>query len=208
MPNSTPLPDAFFANPTEAAKKPVGAGPYQIEEYTPNQKVVLRKFADCGGAAPKGNVDQITFRIYKDFPNLLSAQLKMAVEFAQSQPLDAFREQAYRGSLIGSSVTRYIARSNTGDDDEGDRTHLRVRGQVHGDVFTAVDLDVHRVAVHRGNRTPHADTRGICGLGNAHGHQRGQAGGQEHLVECRLHGSRFPVYAVVTECIIDLQPES
>lgn len=71
------------------------------------------------------------FRVYKDFPNLLSPQLRMAVEFAQSQPLDAFREQAYRGSLIGSSVTRYLARSNQGlaDDDERKAARMLVEGE-------------------------------------------------------------------------------
>lgn len=65
------------------------------------------------------------FRIYKDFPNLLNQQQKMAVEFSQSQSLDAFREQAYRGSLIGSVVTQYLAKANIGDADDGDRAFVK-----------------------------------------------------------------------------------
>ena len=100
------------------------AGTLDAAKYGADNMEALQAMASDPESMLSLSSDQ-AFRIYKDFPNLLSAQLKMAVEFAQSQPLDAFREQAYRGSLIGSSVTRYIARSNTGDDDEGDRTHLR-----------------------------------------------------------------------------------
>ena len=100
------------------------AGTLDAAKYGADNMEALQAMASDPESMLSLSSDQ-AFRIYEDFPNLLSAQLKMAVEFAQSQPLDAFREQAYRGSLIGSSVTRYIARSNTGDDDEGDRTHLR-----------------------------------------------------------------------------------
>ncbi|GAB4059117.1 SNF2-related protein [Uliginosibacterium sediminicola] len=65
------------------------------------------------------------FRVFKDFPNLLNAQQRMAVEFAQSQPLDACREQAFRGSLIGSIVARYVAQSNIGESDDDHRKHVR-----------------------------------------------------------------------------------
>jgi len=76
-------------------------------------------------AAMLGMSADQAFRVYKDFPNLLNQQQKMAVEFAQSQSLDAFREQAYRGSLIGSVVTQYLAKANIGDADEGDRAFVK-----------------------------------------------------------------------------------
>ncbi|MEP7159517.1 MAG: ABC transporter substrate-binding protein [Dermatophilaceae bacterium] len=99
-----PLPDSFFADPAEAAKKPIGAGPYQLEEYTPNQRVVLKKFNDYGGAAEKGNVDQITFRIYKDsgaaYNDLLANNLDVTVEIPAGSLIDKTYEQELDGRFI------------------------------------------------------------------------------------------------------------
>ena len=76
------------------------------------------------------------FRIYKDFPNLLPDQMKMAVEFSQSQGLDAFREQAYRGSLIGSLVTQYLARANMDVDGDHDGDRATVKALVEREFAT------------------------------------------------------------------------
>lgn len=64
------------------------------------------------------------FAAYKRFPNLFNAQQRMAVEFSIGQPLDQFREQAYRGSLLGSMVTQYIARANVGNADSAERERI------------------------------------------------------------------------------------
>lgn len=70
------------------------------------------------------NVKQ-AFAAYKKYPNLFNAQQKTAVEFAISQPLDKYREQAYRGSLIGSLVAGYIAKASAGNADDAERARLK-----------------------------------------------------------------------------------
>ncbi|GMA39949.1 peptide ABC transporter substrate-binding protein [Mobilicoccus caccae] len=82
-----PQPDAFFANPEEFAKKPVGAGPYQVESYDQGRQAVLTKFADFSGERG-GNVDKITFRIYQDseaaYNDLLAGNLDVIDEIPSS----------------------------------------------------------------------------------------------------------------------------
>lgn len=59
------------------------------------------------------------------YPNLFGDHQLRAVLFAQAQPLDALQEQAYRGSLIGSMVTRFVARANQGDLDSTDQARIQ-----------------------------------------------------------------------------------
>jgi hypothetical protein len=75
------------------------------------------------------------FAAYKTYPNLLGTQQRMAVEFAMSQPLEKFREQAYRGSLIGSVVSGYTARANAGNAPDGNERD-RVRALVEREFAT------------------------------------------------------------------------
>ncbi len=101
-----PLPDSFFANPAEAAKKPIGAGPYQLAEYEYGSEspIVLKRFNDYGGAAEKGNVDQITFRIYKEseaaYNDLLADNLDVTVEIPAGSLIDKKYEQDLDGRYI------------------------------------------------------------------------------------------------------------
>ena len=64
------------------------------------------------------------FNVLKNYPNMIGEQQKMAIEFAISQPQEKFAEQAYRGSLIGSMVTSYIAKQTAGRAEATDRDAL------------------------------------------------------------------------------------
>lgn len=68
---------------------------------------------------------QQAINAFSTYPNLFNSQQTQAILFAKSQPLDSLREQAYRGSLLGSLVTKYIARANNRDTDSADREHVR-----------------------------------------------------------------------------------
>ncbi|WP_168581223.1 peptide ABC transporter substrate-binding protein [Gephyromycinifex aptenodytis] len=95
-----PQPDAFFANPEEFAKKPIGAGPYQVESYDQGRQAVLTKYADYAGDFG-GNVDKITFRIYQDaeaaYNDLLAGNLDVLDEI----PSSALVEKKYESDLPG-----------------------------------------------------------------------------------------------------------
>jgi SNF2 family DNA or RNA helicase len=75
------------------------------------------------------------FAAYKTYPNLLGTQQRMAVEFAMNQPAEKFREQAYRGSLVGSVVSGYTARANAGNAPDGNERD-RVRTLVEREFAT------------------------------------------------------------------------
>lgn len=61
-----PLPDAFFADQKAFEAKPIGAGPYKVDSWTPKQGAVLSKFEDYGGDGPAGELSKIQFKIYDD----------------------------------------------------------------------------------------------------------------------------------------------
>jgi len=100
---------SYHADPNDAALDPARFG---VESLSRLQSVL---------ESPDSML-QLThmqaFAAYKAYPSLFSAQQRMAVEFALSQPEDKFREQAYRGSLIGSVVNLAMARENAGNGDD------------------------------------------------------------------------------------------
>ncbi|MFH1984756.1 MAG: helicase-related protein [Pseudomonadota bacterium] len=67
------------------------------------------------------------FAVYKSWPELLSPLHKDAVEFAMSQPSDKFREQAFRGTIIGGLLGRLQANP---DDAERERLQALVVTEV------------------------------------------------------------------------------
>ncbi len=67
------------------------------------------------------------FAVFKSWPDLLSPLHKDAVEFAMSQPSDKFREQAYRGTIIGGLLGRLQANP---DDIERERLQNMVVAEI------------------------------------------------------------------------------
>lgn len=94
-----PQPDSFFEDPEEFAKNPVGAGPYQLTEWSSGQQAVLEKFADYGGGAAKGNLDKITFRIYDDEEAAYNDLLAGNLDTLDNLPASALVDQQYRTDL-------------------------------------------------------------------------------------------------------------
>lgn len=60
--------------------KPVGAGPYQVTEFQPDDRVVLKAFAGFHGGAPK--IKQIIVRIIPDATTRILELRKGSVDFA------------------------------------------------------------------------------------------------------------------------------
>jgi SNF2 family DNA or RNA helicase len=57
------------------------------------------------------------FKAWKKYPHLFNGLQSQAVEFAISQPADKYRDVAYRGSLLGSMVTKYAIGEDATDRD-------------------------------------------------------------------------------------------
>lgn len=93
-----PQPETFFDNPEEFAKKPVGAGPYQVESYDQGRQAVLTKFADYAGDFG-GNVDKITFRIYQDTEAAYNDLLAGNLDVIDDIPSSALVEKKYQSDL-------------------------------------------------------------------------------------------------------------
>jgi oligopeptide transport system substrate-binding protein len=59
----SPLPDAFFADPTGYGQKPVGNGPYQFVSWDHNAQVVTKSFANYQGVDKPKN-GGVVFKMY------------------------------------------------------------------------------------------------------------------------------------------------
>lgn len=94
-----PLPDSFFTDPEAYGKKPIGAGPFQVESNDATQ-IVLTKFADYAGAA-KPSIDKVTFRIYNDASAAYNAVVADQLDFTDVIPADQLVGDAWKTDLDG-----------------------------------------------------------------------------------------------------------
>lgn len=79
-------------------------------------------------SSPKGALSltaQQIFAVYKAFPDLLTPLQSASIEFAMSQAKDEYREQIYRGSIIGGMIARYQNSLNDGTAEDSDRIELQ-----------------------------------------------------------------------------------
>ena len=94
-----PLPDSFFKDPKAFEAKPIGAGPYKIDSWTPKQGAVLSKFDDYGGQAAAGHLKKIEFKIYDDekaaYVDLLAGNL----DLIDTLPTNALIGEQYKKDL-------------------------------------------------------------------------------------------------------------
>ena len=65
------------------------------------------------------------FSALKAWPDLFSGQQRDAIEFAMSQPSEKYREQVFRGTLIGSLLAKFHHKVQEGDYDPGDQLKLQ-----------------------------------------------------------------------------------
>lgn len=93
-----PQPDAFFADPAGFANKPIGAGPYQVTNYTQGQQAVLQKFDGYSGQFA-GQVNQITFRIYQDVGAAYNDLLAGNLDVLDEMPANALVGKKYQSDL-------------------------------------------------------------------------------------------------------------
>lgn len=79
-------------------------------------------------SSPKGalslTLDNL-FAAYKAYPDSLTPAQKEAVEFAISQPRGEYREQLFRGAVIGGMLARMSSKSDAGEDVTQDRAELQ-----------------------------------------------------------------------------------
>ncbi len=94
-----PLPDSFFKDPKAFEAKPIGAGPYEVVKYEPGKSAELKKFADYGGDAAKGNVENVNFRIYDDEEAAYNDLLAGNLDVLDTLPTSALVGEKYKTDL-------------------------------------------------------------------------------------------------------------
>lgn len=99
-------PEAFFADPEEFAKKPIGAGPFKVDSVS-STETVLSKFADYKGVAP-AKVDQVTFRVYSDPAAAYNDVVADNLDVVDQIPPDQLIGEAYKTDLDGRNGQRAI----------------------------------------------------------------------------------------------------
>jgi ABC-type transport system substrate-binding protein len=106
-------PTAVAADPQGFTTHPVGTGPFTLEEYTPNDKVVLKKFAkywkkdDAGNQLPY--LDELIVRPIPDTSQRLASLVKGDIQMYQSADTTTVIEGEKAGfkadKITGSSST-------------------------------------------------------------------------------------------------------
>ena len=74
------------------------------------------------------------FAAYKAFPDLMTPLQKNSVELAISQPQDKYREQIWRGSLVGGMISRYANLGQDPDNTDADSMRLEIQDLVAAEI--------------------------------------------------------------------------
>ncbi|MFW5468802.1 peptide ABC transporter substrate-binding protein [Knoellia sp. CPCC 206435] len=102
-----PQPDAFFADPKTFGDKPIGAGPYKVDAWTKNAEIKLSKFADYSGKT-KGNLDNITFKIYQDSNAAYADVQANALDVTDEVPASAQIDEKYKTDLPDRNLQKPV----------------------------------------------------------------------------------------------------
>lgn len=110
----------------EAAKNPVGTGPYQFDEWSRDNYLKLVAYEDYWQGEP--SIKEVEFRIIPEMSSRLSAFLSGEIDLFKNLPVDSVEqiEQAEDGSAreVSSSRRNYVALNNLS---EGPMQDVRVR---------------------------------------------------------------------------------
>jgi oligopeptide transport system substrate-binding protein len=99
-----PQPDSFFADPASFKTKPIGAGPYKVDEVSDTQ-IVLSKNAAYSGKNV-GKPDKITFRIYQDPSAAYQDVVAGNLDFTDIIPPDQLVGDAYKNDLPDRTLVK------------------------------------------------------------------------------------------------------
>jgi oligopeptide transport system substrate-binding protein len=117
-PAFAPQPASFFANPDSFKTKPIGAGPYKVDEVSDTQ-IVVSKNPTYSGKYP-GQADKITFRIYNDPSAAYADVVSGNLDFTDIIPPDQLVGDAYKSDLP-------------------DRTLVKPQGVIQAVAFSPID---------------------------------------------------------------------
>jgi oligopeptide transport system substrate-binding protein len=84
-----PLPEAFFADPEAAGKKPIGNGPYKADEdFVPGTGFTVSRYEDYAGDKA-GKADSVEFRVYSELDTAFTDLQGNNLDVLPDMPPDA-----------------------------------------------------------------------------------------------------------------------
>ncbi|HET9648370.1 MAG TPA: ABC transporter substrate-binding protein, partial [Microlunatus sp.] len=146
----SPMPDSFFKDPEAFAKKPIGAGPFQVDSIS-DTETVLTKFADYSGKY-KPSVDKVTFRVYNDDGAAYNDVVANNLDFTDVIPTDRLTGDLYKTELQdrnGIRDTGVIAATDFSSIDDNFKD-IRMRQALS----MAIDRDLINKQIFNGTRPP------------------------------------------------------
>ncbi|NYF97532.1 peptide ABC transporter substrate-binding protein [Janibacter cremeus] len=93
-----PQPDVFFDDPEAFGQEPVAAGPYKFDSWEKNKAINLSKFDDYSGEFG-GQVDKITFKIFKEQEAAYTALLGGQIDIIDALPANALIGDKFKSDL-------------------------------------------------------------------------------------------------------------
>ncbi len=146
-----PLPDSFFNDPEAYAKKPVGAGPFQVESIS-DTAMVLSKFADYSGKS-KPSIDKVTFKIYNDANAAYNEVVANQLDFTDLIPPDQLVGDAWKTDLDGRNENAETGIIQTLTYSPND-PQLKDNADLKKAISMAIDRDTIVKQIFQGTRVP------------------------------------------------------
>ncbi|MDO5698797.1 MAG: ABC transporter substrate-binding protein [Dermatophilus congolensis] len=111
-PAFAPLPDVFFTDTEAYGKKPITAGPYSVESWTPNKEIIIKKNPNYSGEF-KGHVDQVTFKLYQDIEAAYKDLQAGNLDATNDMPQSAMLDEKYKRDFPNRWITNPVATNQT-----------------------------------------------------------------------------------------------
>lgn len=150
-----PLPEAFFDNPDAFADKPIGNGPYQVENWTHNEVIELRPNPDYQGERKAQN-DGADLVAYTEedtaYNDLLGGQLDIVKNVPSSSFATFEDELGDRAVNQPAAVIQVVNVPEYVKEFQGDAGVLRRQA-----ISMAIDRDQITETIYNGTRTPAKD---------------------------------------------------
>jgi len=149
-----PQPDVFLKADKAAqerfAKKPIGAGPFKVDQISATE-MVLSRFADYSGKN-KPHVDKVTFRVYNDANAAYNDVVADNLDLTDLIPADQLRGDAWKTQLDGRNGVREtgIIQSMTFSPVDEQLKDVKLRKAIS----MAIDREEITSKIFNGTRTP------------------------------------------------------
>lgn len=93
-----PLPESFYDDPAAFGEAPIGNGPYQVVEASPNEQIVLEAYEDYTGE-DAASIQRAVYRTYNDLDAAYADLLAGNVDIMVGLPTSALAGEQFKSDL-------------------------------------------------------------------------------------------------------------